>query len=115
MDHELHVRFEGVTLARANQAAVELSDRLRDLVGPTGSLAIRKERSDTQDMGSVLVLVLGTPAVAAAATGIRDFIAKSRDSVIIETSDGKVLARGSAASNIDIAKTVAALASRKAP
>ena len=109
MTQELFVKFEGLDLGRANKAATEMRQYLLEIAGDNAQIEIRKDNPQTQDLGSVLVLVLGTPVLVAIAKGIRDFIAKSGDSVIIATPNGKVIARGSAASNIDIAKTAAAM------
>jgi hypothetical protein len=104
---ELRVSFESLGIAAANQAAAELRQQLRRAVGGDVSINIVKERSDTQDFGATLVLVLGTPAAIAVAKGIRDFIAKRGDSIVIQ-KDGTVIARGEAAAKIDAAAIVAA-------
>lgn len=109
MEHEIHVRFEGLNLASANKKSMELRQQLHQILKDNAHIETKKENPDTQDFGATLVLILGTPAILAALKGVRDFIAKSGDSVVIETAKGRVVARGSAANNIDIAKTAAAL------
>jgi hypothetical protein len=63
----------------------------------------------TQDFGASLLLILGTPAAITVAKAVYNFISKYGDHLIIKTEGGTVIARGSAASNIDVAKTCAAL------
>lgn len=109
MEHEIHVRFEGLNLASANKKAIELRQQLLQILKDNARIETKKENPDTQDFGATLVLILGTPAILAAFKGIRDFIGKYGDSVVIETPDGRVVARGNAAKNIDVAKTVTAL------
>ena len=45
------------------------------------------------DTGTLLAILLGTPAVIALAKGIADFLRKERASIRIE-ADGKVIATG---------------------
>lgn len=111
MKYELEVKFDGLDVARSNRAAGELQNFLKRIRVDEAEIQIRKENADYQDMGSTVILVLGTPAVLAICKGISDYISKFGDSVVISTSHGTVVARGSAAQNIDVAKTVAALES----
>lgn len=73
---------------------------------------IAKDRDDTQDLGATLVLIFGTKAALTLAKAVYAYVAKRGDRVLIETGDGKVLATGSGAANIDVSKTVAALRSQ---
>jgi hypothetical protein len=57
---------------------------------------MRPKRDDpsTQDFGSTLVLVLGTPAVVAAATAIGNWLQlRAKASLTIETPDKKIVAQ----------------------
>jgi arginine/lysine/ornithine decarboxylase len=100
------IRFEDLTAADANRAAAELQSMIEDS-GIDAELV--KDRADTQDFGATLVLVLGTEAAVVLAKAIYRYVAKRGDKVVIETAEGKVLATGAAAANIDIAQTVSAL------
>ena len=100
------IRFEDLTAADANRAAAELQSMIEDF-GIDAALV--KDRADTQDFGATLVLVLGTEAAVVLAKAIYRYVAKRGDKVVIETAEGKVLATGAAAANIDIAQTVSAL------
>lgn len=113
----LRLRFEGVTPAQANRLADELDKRLRDIT--RGQLRTRRqqEREDTQDSGAsieILIALLGTPFALAIANGIRDFIAKRGSRIVVETSDGTVIAEGDAAKTINADALVAALKDPKA-
>lgn len=105
-----HVRFDGLTTAAANQAAIELQEKIREVGGVQADIA--KERSDTQDFGATIVLILGTKAAVEVARAIHAYIAKRGDRVVIETADGRVVATGSAAGNINVSKTVTAMRSQ---
>ena len=105
------VRFEEMTPAQANRAAAELRSLIEDAGGREVDARVVKDRDDTQDFGATLVLVLGTPAVITVAKAIYAYIAKRGDRVVIETDNGKVLATGAGAANIDVDRTVAAMRS----
>jgi hypothetical protein len=105
----LLIRFNDLTTADANLAASELRKQLRTKIGSQIIINQIKENAETQDFGTTLAVVLGTPFALALANGIRDYIAKRGCRVVLETPDGTVIATGDAATNIDVASTVAAL------
>ena len=59
-----------------------------DEFAPDVTAAVTKERSDTQDFGATLVLILGAPATIALATAIATFI-KRNSGVKIEMTLSK--------------------------
>jgi hypothetical protein len=105
------VTFKGLSMAEANQAALELRAEILDRAEADEDVRaeIEKENPDTQDFGTILVLVFGTGAAIAIAKGIQTYIAKHGSRVHIKTEAGEVIATGDAAMNIDVAKTTAAL------
>jgi hypothetical protein len=103
------IHFEGLSAAAAGKAAEELQRNLLQSARGAATIDIKKDRAETQDFGTTLVVVLGTPAVLAIAKGIHDFIAKRGDRVTITTEQGEIIATGDGAKNIDVAKTVQAL------
>ena len=105
----LLIRFDDMTTADANRAAAELRKQLRSTLGSRVSIDQIKENQETQDFGGTLAVVLGTPFALALAKGIRDYIARRGCRVVLETPEGRVIATGDAAANIDVASTVAAL------
>lgn len=108
-DRVLMIRFDNMSVADANRAAVELRKQLRSKLGADVAIDQVKENEETQDFGGTLAVVLGTPFALALAKGVRDYIAKRGCSIVLETPSGKLIATGDAASNIDVASTVAAL------
>ncbi len=87
------IRFEGVSYAEANRYAEELRFNLLDA---SADISVQRQRSDpqTQDFGSTLVLVLGTPAIVAAATAVGNWLLlRSKASLTIETADKKLIAK----------------------
>ena len=105
----LLIRFDNMSTADANRAADELRRQLRNTMGSEVSIDRIKENPETQDFGGTLAVVLGTPFALALAKGVRDYIAKRGCSVVLETPEGRVIATGDAAANIDVASTAAAL------
>ena len=63
------VTFEGVSPSDANRYAEELRNALLDA---TADIAVQRKRESpqTQDFGSTLILILGTPAVGAVVTAV---------------------------------------------
>jgi hypothetical protein len=105
----LLIRFDDMSTADANLAAAELRKKLRASMGSQVSINQVKENEETQDFGGTLAVVLGTPFALALAKGVADYISKRGCRVVLETPDGRVIATGDAAANIDVASTVAAL------
>lgn len=103
---KLYIRVSAKTQAEASRSTGELRSILTPMVQ---SLTQTQERGEYQDLGTTLVVILGTPACIALAKGVHDFISKRGCAVSIMTDSGSVVATGSAARNIDIAATVAAL------
>ncbi|MFG2044789.1 hypothetical protein [Dactylosporangium sp. NPDC048998] len=116
-DERIRIKFDGLTLAEANQAAAELQEMVVDAADRAGEevgSSVERHRTDTQDFGATLVLVLGTPAAVAVVRAIHAYIAKRGSRVVIETADGaRVVATGDAAANIDVARTVEAMRARR--
>jgi hypothetical protein len=111
---KIFVRLSNVSLADQNRGVSELRKSIEDRLVERSALEqvtfeVSKARTDTQDLGATLVIVLGTPAAIAVAKGIHDFISKRGSRVVIETPEGSVIANGDGAENIDVAKTVEAL------
>ena len=105
----LLIRFGDMSTADANRAAAELRKQLRSKMGSDVSINQIKEDQETQDFGGTLAVVLGTPFALALAKGVADYISKRGCRLVLETPQGKIIATGDAASNIDVASTVAAL------
>jgi hypothetical protein len=90
-DDEIWVSFPDASSADANVFAQTLSDDLRDSAREL-TVNVRKDRSDTQDFGATLVLVLGTAAATKVATGISRWIARhSGTRVLLKKKDGTEL------------------------
>ncbi|HRI50902.1 MAG TPA: hypothetical protein PLW65_12025 [Pseudomonadota bacterium] len=111
--HTVVLRFLDDSCADANLAAQRLSEFIvaesASAHGEPPELSLSKDQGDTQDLGSTLVLVFGTPFAIAIAKGIAAYIEAVGSRVVIQTRAGNVLASGDGAKNIDVAKTIAAL------
>jgi hypothetical protein len=103
------VGFPELGLAVANQEADRLLDTLRAKGGSFGHIEVKREDPTTLDAGSILAITLAAPAVVEVTRGLRDYIAAWGNSIVIKGSDGMVVARGTAAQNIDAAAVAAAL------
>lgn len=65
---EFVIRFDGLSSAEAGVEAQRLQEMLADS-SPDVDVKLRRDRSETMDMGATLVLLLGTPAIIAVAHG----------------------------------------------
>lgn len=87
MDPQTYIiTFDNVSLADANRYAEELRSALLDA---SDGIEVQRSRDHprTQDIGSTLVLVLGTPAAAGVVKAIADWLARRNATVTIETAD----------------------------
>ncbi len=109
---KLLIRFEGLSLAESYHAAEELRGMLKRAAGADVAIETVKEDEQTQDLVSTLVAIFGTSVALAIAEGIKDYIAIRGNRIVMETFDGRVIATGDGARNIDVAKTVEALHTR---
>jgi hypothetical protein len=83
--------FTGVSEAEANQYAEELREALLDA---TTEIAVQRQRENplAQDLGGILVLIMGTPAMVAAVNAIGNWLQKRRSaSLTILTADKKIV------------------------
>jgi hypothetical protein len=86
------IRFDNVSVADAATKAAQLRETLLQ-TGADLTARLEKHDSTTQDFGTTLVLVLGTPAALAIAKGIANYLSRDRGSITIEDG-GKVIATG---------------------
>ena len=112
------ITFGDRSVGEANRAATELRRMLLDHADGDVIASIEKENEDSQDAGSVLVLLFGTSAAVTIARGIQAFLAKrpaQRDGLTIRTADGdEVVATGEAACKLDAPALVQALRRQRA-
>jgi len=86
------ISFPGAVARESNQLAQELKDQL-ERNHPDVTVDQRREREGTQDLGTVLILILGSKAVIAVAKGIDAFLKKHQEaSIKIKTPSGEVIA-----------------------
>jgi hypothetical protein len=114
---EIGIRFEGLSAAEANKAAIDLENALLDLGLPDVTTKLQKDRQNTQDFGATLLLLLGSGASLALAKGIADWLRRRADAaslVIIDMGENRVIARGVAAKEFDAAGVANALAKASA-
>ena len=91
---ELRVYFEDLTLAQANQSAQEFEQDIKRLARAQVQTERRKAHKDTQDMGSIVALVLDSldpeviiVAVKWIAKAIRTFLMRTRNKIRIQLPD----------------------------
>ena len=107
---EILIRFPGLSPADAGEAADELRDLIRSQEGARDiSVERHKPSPDTQDLGTMLQLVLGSSAVGAIAYAVASYIRSRGHRVELLTREGKLIATGDAARKLDVAATAAAL------
>ncbi|AFW01771.1 hypothetical protein BAR24_14900 [Gluconobacter oxydans] len=78
MAEYIEIQFPDVEAAAAGQLADDLADRLREL-DETGRVTIQKASPDAMELGSIVVMLLGTASVASVARGIGGWIQKRGD------------------------------------
>ncbi len=72
---EFIIRFEGLSAAEASIEAQILKEILAN-ASPDIDVKLRREQAESMDMGTMLVLLLGTPAIIVAAKGFASWLAK---------------------------------------
>jgi hypothetical protein len=85
------ITFDDVSVAQANLYAEELKEFLLDA---SSEINVQRKRNNdyTQDFGATLVLLLGTPAAAAAVTAISNWLAlRNRASLTIKRADEEIV------------------------
>jgi hypothetical protein len=85
------ITFPDTSLAEANGYASALAIALRDL-DPSLSAEQCRDRTDTQDFGATVAIVLGTASVTAVANGIATWLARNSGAKIRIDADGTVMA-----------------------
>jgi hypothetical protein len=106
------IYFKGLSAADATKAASSLAMLLRDLDQPGVEVAVAKDTIRTQDLGTVIVLMLGTKAVVEVAKGIASWLRRRADAgglVIMDVEGNYVEVRGPAAESVDVARIAQAL------
>lgn len=112
---EFMIRFEGLSSAEASVEALRLQEMLAD-ASPDLDVKLRRERAESMDMGSTLVLLLGTPAIIAAAKGLAVWLGqrgKRPGSLVLERvgADGSIESFCFEGDSADAAKVAEALRS----
>src|SRR5947209_16195119 len=85
------ITFDTASAADANRYAEELRQALLD-VSPDVEVHRRRDDPRAQDFGSALVLLFGTPAAAAIATAIGNWLTlRNRASLTIRKADEQIV------------------------
>jgi histidyl-tRNA synthetase len=94
------ITFEGVSASDANRYAEELRNAL---LNATADITVQRKRenSQAQDFGSTLVLILGTPAVAAVVTALNNWLQLRKNaSLSWKSADGEIYIRNISSKNV---------------
>lgn len=112
MDQQSYIiSFNGVSSAEANLYAEELRDLLLD-AGSDIEVDRKRDDPSTQDFGATLALVLGTPAVAAIAKALGDWLVlRRRAGITIKTANGEIV--GTNLTSEDVMKLATLLLEKK--
>jgi hypothetical protein len=101
----VRIGFDNLSRGECNRAVQELRELLRETVSDDVVISIERQDADSQDAGSVLVLLFGTTSATVIAHGIRAYLARRsdpKDQITIKTKDGlEVIATGEAARRLD--------------
>jgi hypothetical protein len=94
-ESEFVISFPGASTADANRFAADLAIVIRE-TGEGLKVKQQRARSETQDIGATLLVILGTASATALANGISSWLARHSGAKIQIDVDGKVVA-----SNLD--------------
>jgi hypothetical protein len=89
---EFEITFEDVMAADASMLAQDLERQLRE-AAPSATISLKKQRPDSQDFGTTLVLVFGTPVAIALAKSVGAFLQRHSGASIRITRSGEVIAK----------------------
>jgi hypothetical protein len=89
---EYKIFFEDCTPADSARLVQELEDELRE-AAPSARISLEKDRADSQDLGSTLVLVLGTPVAITLAHSLGAFLRRHSGASITITRSGEVVGK----------------------
>jgi hypothetical protein len=92
MQHKIEVSFADCSPAEAARFSNDLDEYLRDTV-PEAQIALQKARPDSQDFGTSLIILFGTPVAIALAQSVGNFLQRHSGASIIITKDGEVIAK----------------------
>jgi len=108
----LVLSFSGSSTADGNRFANSLADTLRD-TSPDVSVERIRERSDTQDFGATLAIMLGTAAATAVAKGIGSWLARNSGAKVEIRRGGEVVLVASHLDSNDVSRIVKAISSEE--
>jgi len=91
MEEKLTVTFDNVTLAEAGQLATELQAYLRYNIDL--ETEINKEERNTQDMGTVLTIILGSKAIVEISKGLSAWLLKKQSRKITIRKNGDIIGK----------------------
>jgi hypothetical protein len=104
-ERKCSIRFLGVSGSEANASAGSLGAALQD-ISPSVIVARNKDNPNTQDLGMVLNIVLGSTPATAIAAGIAAWMRMHRVKVQIVTADKTVDVSGDSADAAKIIESV---------
>jgi len=78
--------------ADAGRLAQDLEQQLNETEAAV-EVSLQREREESQDFGTTLVLVFGTPVAIALARGVSNFLQRNAGASIRITRSGEVIAR----------------------
>jgi|SRR5579863_3371468 len=92
VQQKLVIAFEDTLPADASKLVQDLEQQLRE-AAPSASISVEKTRQDTQDFGTTLVLLFGTPVAIALANAVTAFLHRNSGATITITKAGSVVAK----------------------
>lgn len=112
MEQRLEISFEDCPAADANRLVQALEDQIRE-TGSSVRLSLLKDSADSQDFGSTLVLLFGTPVAIALAKAVSTFLQRHSGATIRIMRSGEVIA--SNLDSRDAARIAEAFTGKKSP
>jgi hypothetical protein len=106
MATEFQISFPDFTAAEQTRLVSSLSDKLREV--PQTKVSIVRERSDTQDPGTILSIILAAPAVIVAVKALATWAMRNNQPSVVISGGGKKIELKNLSSS-DVPKAIEAL------
>jgi hypothetical protein len=105
MEQRITINFDDVSLAEGNRLAQDLQSYL--LINHEVKTELSKETSGTQDLGTIIGIILGSASIKAIAAGLSNWLLKKQSRQITIRKNGDIIGKNLSSKDIDaILKTI---------
>jgi hypothetical protein len=108
-EYRITLTFPDKSCAQQGQFADELKAFLERRGTAIATPEVTKDRTDTQDLGTIVTVIVSSTALSQLVKGVFDFAQKKASHIEIAGPKGSVIASGDSASGIDVARVTEAV------